>query len=268
MSQAAPPYVLLVLRLELGPCGRHLGHPRLVSHPRHGVGQRLERGPLVADDPEFDRQVPADVLGGRVNPDIFRIRPEGELAQRRHAILTHQQHQIRAGQRAGRRIGGQLVVCRKLPLGRARLDDRNLGALGQTTQRIPAATVEDAVARDDNRTLGRPQQLNRLVDRARVRVWLRVGPIFRLVVEVLNLARVLEPGARDLGREVQMDWLWHAAPQLSERVAGVLVDARRGDEPFPVLAYPLGCRLLISVLDAPLGVFGEDRLVAGQHQDG
>ena len=127
--------------------------------------------------------------------------------------------------------------------------------------------MEDAVARHDQRTLGGAQQRHGLIDRAGVRIGLRFGAVFGLVVEVLDLAGVAEPGVRDLGGEIEMHRLGHAAAQLSERVPGVFVHTGRGNEPLAVLAHPLGRRLLIRVLDPALRILCEDRLVAGQHQN-
>ena len=124
--------VLRVLSLEVGPRRRHFGDPRLVPQAGDGVGQRLERRPFVADDAQIDRQIAADVLGRRIDADVFRVGTERELALRRHAVLPDQQHEIGAGQRARRRVGRQLVIGGELTLGRARFDDRNLRPLSQT----------------------------------------------------------------------------------------------------------------------------------------
>jgi hypothetical protein len=57
----------LVFSLELGARGCHFGHPRVVAHGRGFLDQHFQRGFLVADDTDFDRQVAADVFRSRVN---------------------------------------------------------------------------------------------------------------------------------------------------------------------------------------------------------
>ena len=83
----------------------------------------------------------------------LRVGPERELADRRHAVLADQDHQVGAGQRAGRGVGRQRAGVRELALHRAGLDDRNLRLLGEALQRIPRLGVEHAVARHDDRPL-------------------------------------------------------------------------------------------------------------------
>ncbi len=96
---------------------------------------------------------------------------------------------------------------------------------------------------------------------------LRVGAIRRLVKEILELARVLEAGAGDLGGKVQVDGLRNPALQLTERIPCIFPHSRRGDHPLAVFPHSDGRRLLIGILDSLFGVFGEDRLVAREDQN-
>ena len=97
---------------------------------------------------------------------------------------------------------------------------------------------------------------------------LRFRSIPGILVEILQLAGVVEPGARHLRREIEVDRLRHAALELPERIARVLPDPGGCNHSLAVLAYALGRGLLVGILDTLLGVIGEHRLVAGKHEDG
>jgi hypothetical protein len=141
-------------------------------------------------------------------------------------------------------------------------------SLRQFTQGVPRAAIEHTVARDDHRPLGRAQHLDRGIDRLGVGIRLGLGSVFGLVKEILELARVVEARPGYFRREVEVDRLGHTALELTECIAGVLPDTRRGDHPLAVLPDSLGARLLVGILDPLLRVLGEDRLVAGENQDG
>ena len=83
----------------------------------------------------------------------------------------------------------------------------------------------------------------------------RVAAIARLVVEELELGRVLESCGGDLGGNVEMHGLRHAALELPEGVSGVFRVLVSGRWALPVLLQSFGCRLLIAKLDAGFGVF-------------
>ena len=84
-------------------------------HRRHRVGERLERRPLAADDADVDRQVAADVLGRLIDADVARVGTERELADRRHAVLADQHHDVGAGQRAGAALADSGLASENCP---------------------------------------------------------------------------------------------------------------------------------------------------------
>ena len=181
-------------------------------------------------------------------------------------MLADQDHEIGAGQRARRGIGGERTGVGELALHCARLHHRDLGFLSESFQRVPRLRVEHAVARHDDRPLRFANHVHGARDRLRRRMRPRLGPIARLVVEELELGGVLEPRRGDLGGEVEVHRLRHAAAQLPERVAGVLVHAPRDDQPLAVFLQSFRGRLLVTELNAAFGVFGADRHVAGDDQ--
>ena len=72
-----------------------------------------------------------------IDADVARVGPEGELADRRHAVLADQDHEVGAGERRRRRVGRQRAGVRELALHRAGLDDRNLRLLGERASARP-----------------------------------------------------------------------------------------------------------------------------------
>ncbi len=258
--------VLVVLRVELLPRRGDFGDPGGARHLRHLIGERFERGLLAADNPEIDRQVAADVFVRRIDADEAGVGSERELADRRHAVLTDEQHDVGAGQRGRRGVGRERMVVGKLALHRPRLDDRNLRAFGEPLESLPAAAVEDAVARHDHRPLGGAKHRHRRGDVLGRGMWPAVGAVAGLVEVIGQLAGILEARGGDLRRKVEMHRTRDAAAQLTEGVGGVLVHAARRDQPLAVLLHPLGGRLLVGELDAGLGVLLPDRHVAGDDE--
>src|SRR5215475_11901749 len=111
--------VSFVFVLELLPRRPDLGHPRFALHRRQTVGDGFERRLFATDHADVYRQVAAYVFGARIDADVFRVRPEGEFADRRHAILADQHDDIGAGQSARRGVGRKRTRVRKLPFHRA-----------------------------------------------------------------------------------------------------------------------------------------------------
>ena len=139
-------------------------------HRRHRVGEGFERRLFATHHAYVYRHVAAYVFGARVDADVFGVRPEGEFADLRHAILADQRDDVGAGERVRRGVGRKRTRIRKLPLHRAGFYDRNLGLLGQFLQRVPGAAVKDAVARNDDRALGLFEQFDRRRDVLRPRM--------------------------------------------------------------------------------------------------
>src|SRR5262245_7836849 len=109
----------LVLFFELLPRRRDFRHPCFVFRRRHRVGEGFERRLFATHHPYVYRQVAAYVFGARVDADVFGVRPEGEFAYRRHAVLTDQHDDIGAGESARRGVGRKRTRIRELPLHRA-----------------------------------------------------------------------------------------------------------------------------------------------------
>ena len=143
-----------------------------------------------------------------------------------------------------RRVGRQRARVRELPLHRARLDDRDLRLLGEPLQRVPGLGVEDAVARHDDRPLGPcgsgrpPSRCPSATDAASS----RCGSA-SCRRSSRGRSASLKRRRRDLGRKVEVHRPRHAALQLPERVAGVLVHARGMISRLPYFFSPsvVGC---------------------------
>src|SRR5262249_33257172 len=96
---------LVELVVKLLASGSDLGHPPIVFHGGHGIGQCLERGFLTTDDADIDREVAPDILGARVDPDVFGVGPEREFPNCGHAMLTDEYDYIGARQSRGSSVG-------------------------------------------------------------------------------------------------------------------------------------------------------------------
>src|SRR5262245_5343062 len=108
-----------VFFFELLPRRRDLGHPRFVFHRRDRVSEGFERRLFATDHADVYRHVAAYVFGAGIDTDVFGVRPEGEFADLRHAILPDQHDDVGAGERARRRVGRKWTRVGKLPLHRA-----------------------------------------------------------------------------------------------------------------------------------------------------
>ena len=155
---------------------------------------------------------------------------------------------------------------REVTARRTGLDHRDVGLLRHHLQRVPGAIVEAPGRRHDHRPLGLADHLDRLREIGGPGVRLGIGAIARLVVEVLELARVLEPRARHLAGEVEVHRTRHTGAQVAKRVGGVLPHPLGIDQPLAPLLQAFGGGLLIAALDVRLGVVARHRHVRRQHQ--
>src|SRR5262249_49284041 len=108
-----------VFFFEFLPSRRGLGHPCFVFHRRNRVGEGFERRLFATDHADVYRHVAAYIFGTGIDADVFGVRPEGEFADLRHAILADQHDDVGAGERARRRVGRKRTRVGKLPLHRA-----------------------------------------------------------------------------------------------------------------------------------------------------
>ena len=84
-------------------------------HRRHRVGEGFERRLFATHHAYVYRHVAAYVFGARVDADVFGVRPEGEFADLRHAILADQRDDVGAGERVRRGVGRKRTRIENCP---------------------------------------------------------------------------------------------------------------------------------------------------------
>ena len=149
----------------------------LVDDPL-GAGERLEAGPRIAEERNAAelvrvdrRDVEVQEPHARVGEEALRCRrevrpsradPDDQIRLARHAVR---------GKGAGRadRAQRERMVVRQRSLPGLRLRDRDPAALGEASQRVGRAAVDDATAGDDERPPGRVDELDRASERRGVR---------------------------------------------------------------------------------------------------
>src|SRR5262249_35651823 len=122
-------YVELVVKLLAS--RSDFSDPGIMFHSRRVLAESLERCFLTTDNADVDREVPPDIFGARIDSNVLCIRAKSEFADCRHAMLADEDHDVGAGQGGWSGIGRQRIVIRKLTLHGSRLDDGDLGFLGQ-----------------------------------------------------------------------------------------------------------------------------------------
>ena len=213
------------------------------------LGQLAQHQPGVADDSYLDTAVVADLAAVEVDADEAGVGRKPRRAQKReHRVRprTHHQHHVglakrhraRARKRARMVFGNHSAALR-------RGVKRQSGAVDEVAQFGGRPRPQHAAAGDDDRALGRGEQLNRAFHLHRV----AGRPALDAVVDGEQDFFVVDLVIENVAGQVEVDRALLGVERLTKRDADVLRDAARHVDPVGCLHYRLHDRHLVHLLE-------------------
>ena len=223
---------------------------------------------LVADDPQVDRPVSAQVPLLGVHADGSNSGRESPFLRPRHRILTHEHDQIGAHQGIVRHAARQTVLVGEMPAHRAGRNHSHLVLFSRLHQRGIRFTHKHAVSGDKDGALRLVDHVDCLLNLLRSRMGPGFAPVLVFAEEKVEFGGILKTRICHLGWKVQVYYVGDSRLEMPECVGTIFVDPARHCDSLAPFLNALGDGLLIHKLDVSLPVLRRQVCVAGEDEQG